>query len=246
MPKFFVVSDIHSFYTEFKEALDAAGFNPNDESHWLVTCGDHFDRGRQSAEVMRYLLKLPRKILIRGNHEQLLMECLDRGYPLMHDASNGTMQTVMDLAGRDVDEFDIACTQIHPRVKKFVDQTVNYFETKNYIFVHGWIPLKDLVFDSLWRDSHQADWDKATWKNGMEMAIRGFVEPNKTIVCGHFHTSWGHHRKDGSPEWGEKANFTPYYSHGIIAIDGCTAYSGRCNVLVLEDEFLESDKYESH
>lgn len=238
MPKFFVVSDIHSFYEEFREALNAAGFDRDNKDHWLVTCGDHFDRGRQSAEVMRYLFNLPRKILVRGNHELLLAECLERGYPLYHDVSNGTAQTVMDLAGIDVDEFDIACTRIYPRVKKFVDQTVNYFETKNYIFVHGWIPLKDFQFNPDWREAHQSEWDKAMWKNGMEMAMRGFIEPGKTIVCGHFHTSWGHHRKDGSPEWGNGANFEPYHSDGIIAIDACTAHSKKCNVIVLEDEFL--------
>ena len=69
--------------------------------------------------------------------------------------------------------------------------------------------------------------------------MRGFIEPNKTIVCGHFHTSWGHHRKDKSPEWGKGANFEPYYSDGIIAIDGCTAYTGKVNILVLEDELCK-------
>jgi serine/threonine protein phosphatase 1 len=240
VPKFFVVSDIHSFYEEFREAHNAVGFDRDNEDHWLITCGDHFDRGRESAEVMRYLKGLPRKILVKGNHEQLLMECLERGYPAYHDYSNGTVQTIMDLSGIDENEFDLACTGIYSRVKHFVDQTVNYFETKNYIFVHGWIPLEDLSYNPNWREAHQADWDKATWRNGMEMAMRGFVEPNKTIVCGHFHTSWGHHRKDKSPEWDDGANFEPYYDDGIIAIDACTAYTGKVNVIVLEDEFLEA------
>lgn len=37
MPKFFVISDVHSFYTPMKEALDAAGFDPDDEDHWLIS-----------------------------------------------------------------------------------------------------------------------------------------------------------------------------------------------------------------
>ena len=28
---------------------------------------------------------------------------------------------------------------------------------------------------------------------------------------------------------------TPYYGHGIIAIDACTAFSGKVNCLVIED-----------
>ena len=71
MPKFFVISDVHSFYTPMKEALDAAGFDPDDEDHWLISCGDNFDRGSESVEVLRYLRRLQRKILIKGNHELL-------------------------------------------------------------------------------------------------------------------------------------------------------------------------------
>ena len=42
--KFFVTSDIHSGYTPLKKALDEKGFDPNNETHWLVVCGDCFDR----------------------------------------------------------------------------------------------------------------------------------------------------------------------------------------------------------
>ena len=70
--KYFVVSDIHSFFDEFKKAIDKAGFDPKDENHTLVICGDLFDRGRQPIELIRYLNhEVPRKILIRGNHEDL-------------------------------------------------------------------------------------------------------------------------------------------------------------------------------
>ena len=238
MPKFFVMSDIHGFYDEMKKVLDEAGFDPNDENHWFIGCGDYMDRGEKPGEVISFLNRLPRKILVKGNHEQLILDCIYNGYPQYHDISNGTAKTIIDLAGQN-EEFDIACTQVYPRVKHFVGKMVNYFETKNYIFVHGWIPLEDMSYSPNWRESHQVDWDEATWHNGIEMAMRGFIEPNKTIVCGHFHTSWGHHRKDKSPEWGDGANFEPYYDDGIIAIDACTAYSGKCNVIVLEDEFLE-------
>ena len=32
--------------------------------------------------------------------------------------------------------------------------------------------------------------------------------------------------------------FTSYYNDGIIAIDACTAYTHKVNVVVLEDEFI--------
>ena len=59
---------------------------------------------------------------------------------------------------------------------------------------------------------------------------------NKTIVCGHWHTSYGHSKYEHKgTEFGEDADFSPYYGPGIIAIDACTAFSGKSNCLVIED-----------
>ena len=58
----------------------------------------------------------------------------------------------------------------------------------------------------------------------------------KTIVCGHWHTSYGHSKYEHKgTEFGEDADFSPYYGPGIIAIDACTAFSGKVNCLVIED-----------
>lgn len=82
----------------------------------------------------------------------------------------------------------------------------------------------------------------------MDMARKGFVEPGKTIVCGHWHCSYGYAIDDMAKngpfdcidEFGPTAIWEPYYGNGVIAIDRCTAYTGQVNVLVLEDEFLEN------
>ena len=81
MPKFFVVSDIHGFYDELIMALDKAGFDKDNEEHWLVSCGDEWDRGPNPIEVMKFFSNLKRKILIRGNHMDLFEELCQRGYP---------------------------------------------------------------------------------------------------------------------------------------------------------------------
>ena len=69
---------------------------------------------------------------------------------------------------------------------------VNYFETENYIFVHGWIPVevkdglpmyyrshRKLAFNPDWRYAHASEWEQARWLNGIEMAHKGFIEPNE-------------------------------------------------------------------
>ena len=101
MAKLFVVSDIHSFYTPLMEALNEKGFDPNNDNHWLIVCGDAFDRGNESEEVFRFLMSLERKILIRGNHDILLEACCKRGFahPYGYDDLNGTTRTINDIGG---------------------------------------------------------------------------------------------------------------------------------------------------
>lgn len=67
-----------------------------------------------------------------------------------------------------------------------------------------------------------------------EREIRAFHR--NAIVCGHWHTSYGHSKYERKgTEFGEDADFSPYYGPGIIAIDACTAFSGKVNCLVIED-----------
>ena len=97
-----------------------------------------------------------------------------------------------------------------------------------------------------WRNAHYSEWEQARWLNGIDMARKGLVEPGKTIVCGHWHCSYGHMLQslptgNWLSEFEENAIWEPYYSNGVIAIDRCTAHTGQVNVLVLEDEFLENN-----
>lgn len=244
MPKFFCVSDIHGFYDEFMEALNAAGFDRNDENHYLVCCGDYFDRGPDPYAVMQYLRDLPRKVLIRGNHEDLVVECCERGFPYKYDRTNGTIATIEALggAGEGLD-FQECCAVTLEKVSDFFKTMVDYLETENYVFVHGWLPGVPFERNPKWREADRLSWDDARWKNGMQNALVAPIE--KTVVCGHYHASWGRAHIDHSgEEFGEDADFSPFYMDGCIAIDACTAYSHKVNVLVLEDEFLEVNRYE--
>ena len=249
MPKLFCISDVHGFYDEMRKALDDAGFDPNNENHWLISCGDNTDRGRQPKEVINYLMSLPRKILIKGNHCDLLMDCINRGYGEHHDCSNGTVQTILDLAP-NAQPFNVACAVAYEKIKDFIGSMVNYFETKNYIFVHAFIPLvnkdglppyylknRHFEFNPDWRTANDMDWDDARWGNPYQL-LEDF-HPDKTLVFGHWHTSYARAKYNGEPEWGSDADFSPYYGEGYIGIDACTAYSHKVNCLVLEDELID-------
>ena len=75
-----------------------------------------------------------------------------------------------------------------------------------------------------------------TAKENVELAAQTCKE-EKTILCGHWHCSYGHavYEHKGS-EFGSDADFSPYYGPGIIALDACTAHSRKVNVIVIEDD----------
>ena len=256
--KYFVVSDIHGFYDQLNEALNEAGFDRDNPEHFLISCGDHFDRGEKPQEVMELLSSLPRKALIRGNHEDLLVECCNRGWFYDHDRSNGTLGTIVSMtmdfcqeyykAHETYPELTVRAEECLRIVKPFLNELVPYYETEHFIFVHSWIPVH--VNDDLpahymrgrsfsphpnWRKASAEEWYQARWRNPFDMADRGFTT-DKIIVCGHWHCSAGWAKAEGRSETGEDARFDPFYGDGFIAIDACTALSRKVNVLVLEDE----------
>jgi serine/threonine protein phosphatase 1 len=256
MPKFFVVSDIHSAYTPLKKELDEKGFDPNNENHWLIVCGDAFDRMDESVEVLHFLMSLKRKILIRGNHDNLLEECCIREFPEWHDYSNGTKKTIEDIGGAGYGRtFDECCQIAWNKTAAYRELLVNYFETQNYIFVHSWIPTnvtyderaskpwhkigKTYSYKKDWRDATDSEWEEAMWGNPFEMWQQELNKTGKTIVFGHWHCSAGHKMLGHCNDEFEYAIWEPCYVDGIIGIDRCTAHTGEVNVLVIEDEFLE-------
>ncbi len=260
MKKYFITSDVHGFYSELTSELTRNNFLFGHKDHILVICGDVFDRGKEAKRMLKFLLELQKQdrlILIRGNHEDLMEDCLfqleQRVNISMHHWSNGTVDTIEQLTG--FSKYDLICglynfREIKERMADYfelVSKAVDYFEIGDYILVHGWIPyiledshcksgeLSAVLKPRFILANDKEMWDKARWLNGMKEANAGIIFPDKTIVCGHYHTGYGfknilHTHLD------EFDCFDIYRNKGIIALDSCVAYSHKLNILVLESE----------
>lgn len=258
--KYYVVSDIHGFYSELIKSLTESGYFSDTEPHKLIICGDLLDRGTEINELVEFILELIKKdevILIRGNHEDLLVNLVEYIYNYLpnpeytHHGANGTFKTALSLAKMKKTDVELFPESFRnrvlnsPFVRKIMSNMVDYYEIDNYIFVHGWIPCivektrgreDKYIYWKNWRNAQRDDWAKARWYNGMAAHKWGVKEKEKTIVCGHYHTSWGHSVINGTcPEFGDGADFSPYYDEGIIAIDGCTSYTGRVNCIIINE-----------
>ena len=154
--KYYVIADTHGFYKEMVEALTEKGYYTDTSPHKLIICGDLFDRGSQNKDIEKFVLDLLARdevILIRGNHEDLLvsfvetlpsMSELDIRYS--HDQTNGTVDTVLQITGSSMNKMVLYPDFVSKQMKqsgvftKILPAMKNYYETQRYIFVHGWIP----------------------------------------------------------------------------------------------------------
>lgn len=261
--RYYVVSDTHGYYDYLIKSLEEAGFFEDTEPHKLVLCGDLLDRGGQARELIDFMMQLIKQdklIYILGNHEELLVQCLQQisrgevygiAKGMSHHYTNGTWDTLLQIAQMHPADACAAPDDLLKRVIRsefyriLLPAAVDYYETDNYIFVHGWIPCHTgfgkngmtYEYDPDWRNAYIDEWKQARWLNGMELACRhSVIEPAKTVICGHYHASYGHSViNDSCSEYGADADFSPFYADGIIAIDACAAASGKINCVVVED-----------
>lgn len=253
MIKYFCSSDIHSFYDEWIIALENKGFELSNPDHKIIVCGDLFDRGDKSIECYDFLKEMKKQnrlTYIRGNHEDLLTDCvrdvrLGSRHIGNHHVSNGTVKTLSQFMR--CSEYDLLCScfddntfdQVSSELLQFINSTcVDYFELGDKVFVHGWVPTIvdenncEIIHEN-WRDG---DWKHARWKCGFDAWRCKLVPEGKTVVCGHWHTSYGWSEFRGRSEWGYDAEFVPFVDSGIVAIDACTAYTHMVNVVIFDEE----------
>ena len=239
MIKLFAVSDVHGHYSEMMAALREAEFDPTNNEHIFISCGDLFDRGSENREVYEFVSALPRKILIKGNHEDILSSVLERGWLTDTDVDNGTGVTVRQLLGADSVDADwhidtAACADKIAELRRFTASMLNFYEFGDYIFTHGWLPV---VFagrypsvDPNWHKASPDEWVEARLQEWQQFYDAGAVLEGKTIVCGHRPSRMG----DMFDRSREPDDSSIFYGKGMTVLDAGTVRSGRVNVLVLE------------
>ncbi len=232
----FIVSDVHGHFTLLKKALDNAGFDPQNQAHLLICCGDYFDRGNENAEVLRFFERLQHKVLLRGNHEDLLLEVLQNGQLWPHNYLNGTLTTLKNFFGEHCVDFteDTVDLSGHSRTVDrlcdFIHQTTDYFETEHYVFVHGWITNRGRTAEGR-KAATEHEWRDARWVKWTERYTGEKPLQDKILVCGHVPSFYAS-SIDPSRAGGDT---DPYIGNGLIAIDGGTFSTGVVNVCILQD-----------
>ena len=235
--KYFITSDIHSYFNVLEKELKKQGFDKNKDT--LITLGDNFDRGKESWKIYRFLSKLPNVILVRGNHEDLLEELINRGYPLDHDFHNGTTRTISDIAKHYNKIKDL---YIYELIHVFKDTSfynwfrnaawVDKIDFNNLILTHATCPNDKFL-----------SWEDARWENPYYNRVK-----DKILISGHWFAWKGRDYKNNTitlyveleglldTEEGRLEIARPFIDKDLIMIDACTPLTQKCNILIYDDE----------
>ncbi|WP_435522956.1 metallophosphoesterase [Chryseobacterium indoltheticum] len=93
-----VVADIHGNNDKFRKALKSFSLRRTDK---LILLGDLIDRGKKSKDVLDTIILLKNSgfdniIIIRGNHEQMLLDSIDdenKEYIWLKNGGDKTLQS---------------------------------------------------------------------------------------------------------------------------------------------------------
>jgi len=236
----FVISDIHGSYDSMIEALYNEGYDKDNPSHLLICLGDLFDRGCQNLKVLEFFESISNKIMVRGNHDDMLVDIIRRKFFRRNNFINNTDVTINEFFGSGkIDmrtwELDIDNqSAIARRLCDFIANMRDYYETDNYIFVHGWVPNVKVSENNYavmadWRRADNDKWRSARWDKWWQMYDK-CDRPSKTIVCGHASCHYASLVSDRSDD-----DYSVYKDNGIIAIDGSVYKTDKLNVLLIDN-----------
>jgi len=134
----YAVGDIHGCLDRLEMLLEEV--QPDLEKDVLLFIGDYIDRGPDSRGVVDYVLRLQQKyprehvVCLKGNHEAMFLDFLE-GRERELFLFNGGMSTLRDYWGGNWDSIKELI--LPPEHESFYRELRAYYETPDYIFVHG-------------------------------------------------------------------------------------------------------------
>ncbi len=166
------IGDVHGCARSLDALMEALSAKPDDH---LVFVGDYIDRGPDSKGVIDRALQLREEFrctFLRGNHEALMLDYVDRGeFELWR--INGGIET---LESYRTAKGTIEIPESHA---EFIRNTELYLETDQFFFVHAGLRPDLSIADNL----RFADERTFLWERSHLDAAHLAWE--KTVVCGH-------------------------------------------------------------
>lgn len=199
----YVIGDIHGRSRLLDQLISNV---PWDVAHdKLVFLGDMIDRGNDAPGVIERVMSLakanPNIVVLRGNHEQMLLDCLDYGDLQWLIPENGGLAT-LEAYGFELDQLkDVSDIKIPEPHVEFLRSLPYFHEDEQAIYVHaGLVPGE--------RPS-ETDSDVLIWTRDMDF-FKGY--DGKLCFFGHTPTAY-------LPREGRLRRGGIYINHSCVGID---------------------------
>jgi serine/threonine protein phosphatase 1 len=164
------IGDIHGCAAALRAILECIQPQADDT---LIPLGDCIDRGPDSRQVIDELLALGercRLVPLMGNHEEMMLNVLDRRPQPDDWLQCGGLATIRSY-GTSLDPRDIPAAHTD-----FIRTWGDYFETSSHFFAHAsYEPERGLA---------QQHWQTMRWQS-LKFGIPGPHVSGKTAVVGH-------------------------------------------------------------
>lgn len=155
--KYYVfVSDIHGNLNTLPLIKNAMRDYPDSQ---LVGGGDYIDSRKNSKEVVEFLMQQQNAVILRGNHEQLMLDFAD-GKDMYGEGleslwyQNGGKKTVHSFLGRGYSEKEAQVKIKHSKYYDYFKNLPLLYVTPHIIFVHGGVkPVKNFDDPEIYHDN---------------------------------------------------------------------------------------------
>lgn len=215
----YVMSDIHGQLDAYKQMLELIQFSSSDK---LFIVGDVIDRGKYGIEILQHIMAQDNMTLIRGNHEQLMLDGLT-GIDL-----DSRMIWTLGVGGlATFDRFDKLSEKEQTEIYQYIDNT----PLDLWVDVDG--DTYHMVHASVSDDVHKKLWYRMGW-----LGAHLFDTGDEYVITGHTPTNHYRHDRKRKPDEDPRALRIFFGDGGLIGIDcGCAfeEYPGRLGCLRLED-----------
>ncbi len=148
--RLFAIGDIHGCFGPLKDLIEHKIILTGNDK--LILLGDYIDRGKQSKEVVDYIITLIENgfdiIPLMGNHESILLETLENEEYMPNWIKNGGNETMNSFGVKSLKELS-------NRYVLFFKGLRFYYSLNNFLFVHAGFndtcenPFSD-NFEMLW------------------------------------------------------------------------------------------------
>lgn len=199
----YVIGDIHGRPLLVEQLIENVPWDLKNDK--IVFLGDLIDRGSDAPGVVDIVMKLaesnPRVVVLRGNHEQMLLDCLDYGDLQWLIPENGGLAT-LSAYGFELEELkDVSDIKIPEDHVAFFRSLPFYHEDEQAIYVHaGLIPGEP---------ASETDPDVLVWTRDLDF-FKGYE--GKLCFFGHTPTQY-------LPRDGRNRRFGIYIHGGCVGLD---------------------------